>query len=87
MSSETHVTLSLVSPSIHHLLKATTNYSPDASTTAAALKDALLQSISKRLLPYIKPDTIFRKACALDPRMMGRARHSLEDGTHQQRDV
>lgn len=76
LSTQRHVCMSVVAPLIYSISSVT-------SPTASALSHDLSAAISRRLLPLLEPTSMFRHACALDPRLKGHRLHDADAGvTH-----
>lgn len=85
LSAERHVSMSFVAPLIHSIWKrlqpAVDSFAP-MSHTASALTHELKVAMSRRLADsHLDPQSIFRQACALDPRFKSHPLHESIDRT------
>eukprot|EP00047_Mylnosiga_fluctuans_P022101 m.113590 g.113590 ORF g.113590 m.113590 type:complete len:329 (-) comp9138_c0_seq1:126-1112(-) len=78
MSSQKHNTSSLVSPMVHRIASVISVADPAEPALVKSLKNALRTALSERLMAYLVPNSVYRQACALDPRWKAHPINTLE---------
>lgn len=68
LSSESQLTLSLLSPMINYLVTQVRAVQEGMTHTALRLQQLLCEAIVKRLIHYLDPSSVYRHATVLDPR-------------------